>query len=603
MDKRSLLGGIALAVVAAGSAHAAHLNNMIVFGDSLSDGGRLFAITGGTQPASPPYFQGRFSNGPVWVEQLPAKLGFTYSFATNFAVGGAESGTGGPVGVATQVNTLSAAAPVNAGTLVVIWAGANDVLNRATTTPPAVLVPSIVGNIATSVGRMATRGARNFLVPNLPDLGRTPGGAATGQGFNLGALTQTYNQAMAGQMTALEASTGARIIVMDTFGLFTDVLANPSLYGITNTATPCLTTAGPTGACATAAAAQGALFWDPIHPSATAHVVLANFAAATIDQDSNGAKVAAVSGYLGPQILDTVRQGVNDRLNVLRLTNTRERSTLPSGVYGAVRYATGDRDAGPGVVAFDYDLLSYAVGYDAVVNDRFVVGGQITYTTAEAELAGDRGETEADAYGFAAYLGYRAGGIWADLSGAGSWENYDLERNTTFAQRSLATADPGGNSFYAALDVGANVVASDTLAAGPFAGVRYVDADVDGYTEAGAAMFNLAVAEQNDSGVIGSIGVQAAGKFEAGGASVFPHIRVAYENEVDEFDHRVATTSSVGQVRTAVGGTGNKDWILLGAGLNVQTGSSLSLSLDYEGTLDRSDGKDHSVVGRLIYAF
>lgn len=40
---------------------------VVVFGDSLSDNGNLFAQTG--QPPAP-YFQGRFSNGPVWVEQL-----------------------------------------------------------------------------------------------------------------------------------------------------------------------------------------------------------------------------------------------------------------------------------------------------------------------------------------------------------------------------------------------------------------------------------------------------------------------------------------------------------------------------------------------------
>ncbi|MBL8642894.1 MAG: hypothetical protein JNK21_03090, partial [Rhodospirillaceae bacterium] len=130
--KRSIALGLGASLLAMTAlvqpAAAQQYSNLIVFGDSLSDAGRLFAITGGTQPASPPYANGRFSNGPVWVELLAPKLGFTFNGATDFAVGGAESGTGGPVGVSTHVNTLSAATTNRPSTLVVHWAGAKDIL-------------------------------------------------------------------------------------------------------------------------------------------------------------------------------------------------------------------------------------------------------------------------------------------------------------------------------------------------------------------------------------------------------------------------------------------------------------------------------------------
>jgi outer membrane lipase/esterase len=34
-----------------------HFSSLFVFGDSLSDPGNRFALDGGTDPASPPYFQ------------------------------------------------------------------------------------------------------------------------------------------------------------------------------------------------------------------------------------------------------------------------------------------------------------------------------------------------------------------------------------------------------------------------------------------------------------------------------------------------------------------------------------------------------------------
>lgn len=57
------------AALVAGAAAASPLADrytpLWVLGDSLSDPGNVFELTGGERPASPPYFMGRFSNGFV----------------------------------------------------------------------------------------------------------------------------------------------------------------------------------------------------------------------------------------------------------------------------------------------------------------------------------------------------------------------------------------------------------------------------------------------------------------------------------------------------------------------------------------------------------
>jgi len=148
-----------------------------------------------------------------------------------------------------------------------------------------------------------------------------------------------------------------------------------------------------------------------------------------------------------------------------------------------------------------------------------------------------------------------------------------------------------------------NLLGEGTMTAGPIAGVRYLNADIDAYTETNAAMLNTISAEQSNKGVIGSVGLQASGVFSSGGTAIAPHLRVVYETELDKLDHAVAITNGVGQIRALSGGTGNDDYILVGAGLNVQASANISFSLDYEGTVDRSDGKDHAVVGRFTYSF
>ncbi|CAB4419763.1 unnamed protein product [Rhizophagus irregularis] len=68
------------------SIFAIKLDSMIVLGDSYSDNGNgVFKISDGSFPP-PPYFEGRFTNGPVWVEYLSKKLGLN---SVNYAAGGA----------------------------------------------------------------------------------------------------------------------------------------------------------------------------------------------------------------------------------------------------------------------------------------------------------------------------------------------------------------------------------------------------------------------------------------------------------------------------------------------------------------------------------
>jgi phospholipase/lecithinase/hemolysin len=60
---------------------------MPAFGDSLTDTGNFYRLSGGYPPSV------RFCNGPLWVEYLAADLGMTYRPENNYAVAGATTGT------------------------------------------------------------------------------------------------------------------------------------------------------------------------------------------------------------------------------------------------------------------------------------------------------------------------------------------------------------------------------------------------------------------------------------------------------------------------------------------------------------------------------
>ncbi|MFB2934501.1 SGNH/GDSL hydrolase family protein [Aerosakkonemataceae cyanobacterium BLCC-F154] len=241
-----------------------------VFGDSLSDVGNVYQATNGNNPPSPPYFKGRYSNGPVWVEYLASRLKLSSNLVNNFAYGGAKTGDSQqlPPGVLAQIQRFKAEnTTVNSKALYIIWAGANDYLGGATdTTLP-------INNLATAVKRLAESGAKNIVVVNLPDLGKLPATRTTERANLLSRLTQNHNTGLAASLKSLRQEFGdTNIGYIDVNALFQLVYNSPEKYGLENVTQACL---GDGNVCDRP---NEYLFWDGIHPSTAAHKLLVQLA-------------------------------------------------------------------------------------------------------------------------------------------------------------------------------------------------------------------------------------------------------------------------------------------------------------------------------------
>ena len=287
----SLVGALFVALV---SAQASAYSKLFVFGDSLSDTGNVTAITG-TVPL-PPYAPGRFSNGPVWVERLATDLGLSANAAltggTNWAFGGAPTGppytqsvpyitqqvTGGfcPSGcIPGYLQTTGGVADPNA--LYVVWGGGNDVRQGSIT--------GSVSNISSAITTLATAGAQNFLVPNLPNIGLTPEAQAGGPAQVAGAtfLSVTFNAQLIAATAGLRTTLGVSIIDVNVFAFLNNTIANAGSLGITNTTGRCYSGATGVGGAGTVCANPDEyVFWDGIHPTARAHALLGDFAASVV---------------------------------------------------------------------------------------------------------------------------------------------------------------------------------------------------------------------------------------------------------------------------------------------------------------------------------
>ena len=240
-------------------------DRLVVFGDSLSDTGNA----------------GRFSNGPVWVEQLAARLGLALAPSRrgglNFAVGGARlDPRSGPDSLRAQADLFLARSSPLGGpgptgrALHVVSGGGNDVLAALGRPDGPALVDRAAVSLASILGDLAGQGAGDVLVPNLPNIGMTPAVRARGSRTVAEArdLTLRFNGALDRALTELARATSLRVYRLDVWTLAERVTADPAALGFTDAVTPCQRLP----------ACEGHLFWDDVHPTTRAHGRLAEAA-------------------------------------------------------------------------------------------------------------------------------------------------------------------------------------------------------------------------------------------------------------------------------------------------------------------------------------
>ncbi len=292
------------ALATAGVADAANYPAIYAFGDSLSDAGNDWIATNKAIPISPPYAEGRFSNGPVWVEDLSATYGAgvmkpSLGGGTDFAYGGAESGPTlahqvAPYDLPGQLLEFGATVQnPNPDALYTVWVGANDLIDileksGLTQTQISQGIDQVIANQISFIKSIAFLGAKHVLVVGLPDLGKTPGLRRLGSTKAAAAtlVTTTYDRRLVAKMSMLAKSLSLDIKTLDTLTLIDGAIADPAKYGLKHVKSPCWSgdyTSSVGSVCSASLAGQDRfLFWDTLHPTSHAHAVVAAAAATTL---------------------------------------------------------------------------------------------------------------------------------------------------------------------------------------------------------------------------------------------------------------------------------------------------------------------------------
>lgn len=335
-------------------AEAASFSNLYVFGDSLSDSGNILNITTALNqippellppgltippitPPVPPYDQaGRFSNGLVWVDYLAQDLGLTLTPSTelsvlfpgstlqssltidpnsgefiispffngitatqsvNFAFGGSETGIisdPGIPGLLTQVSWfVNDLASVNqfadSDALYIVSSGPNDYQTHPNPNPE-----QTVSNIATTIQLLYNSGARNIMVSNMSDIGKTPRALspfAPVPSAPLSEITQVHNSLLTQTLQNLSLLPDINLIPLDVFSLYDQMIKNHEQLGFTQVTETCLTpdpslfpNLNSPLLLTVCDQPEQYVFWDGIHPTTASHEVLAQFALAQLQE-------------------------------------------------------------------------------------------------------------------------------------------------------------------------------------------------------------------------------------------------------------------------------------------------------------------------------
>ncbi|UNU73710.1 autotransporter domain-containing protein [Moraxella nasovis] len=339
---------LCLSVIAVLSSHvyAKEFSQTIFFGDSLTDSGRLAnTVNSGFIKNITGELQNSFTTNPdpTWAGVLAKHYGHDAIAhkdklnQTNYAVSSAQ--------VSTPVNLFGfvSVAPVNKqvdgylkeakqadkDALYAVWIGANDLLAAAqinNTTDAIKAIKKAATDESDVVNTLHTAGARHILVPNLPDVGKTPRLIQNAeQSVTATTASGIYNRSLYQNLN----NSNANVIPANTFALLQEANANPQAFGFTNvTDTACPNQGGESAQAILCKqsdwqstepnANETYAFADGIHPSGRTHRILAQYYTSIIDTPAKFARLPRQLFIQG----NTTADELNKQLNLLGQTPT-----------------------------------------------------------------------------------------------------------------------------------------------------------------------------------------------------------------------------------------------------------------------------------------
>ncbi len=607
---RHLTGAIAAALLFSTAASATDFSKVVVFGDSLSDGGNLSQVLPGPN-IQPPL---RFTTNPghVAIENVASALGSTLSPSLNggsdYAWGGAgvnnnSPGTPGTVPTLTaQVNAYLGAGGADQHALYSVWGGANDIFYHATLAGGGLeTAAQAQTNVALAaqqevklIGQLQAAGAKNILVFNLPNIGLTPDAAAQGPAgaASLAGLSLIFN----GQLNTGLGQLGTGIIPINAYGLLSEVSANPQAYGFTNATTPACgvgsssVRCGPQGSGLPYTYAPGTdqsyVFADGVHPTTAAHAMLGQYVLSVIHAPEQISLLGEA-----PLAASAVQNRVmRDQM----LTDGKDGDTR---AFVNIDYAQQRFDASSSSPRTSSDNFNFTLGANLFAGEHVTAGVALGVGQHNADFSGGGGYKLQDVSGLG-YLGYRNGGGYI-----GGYVNFgqsnfkDIERRLNIgAMQRTETGKADGSHLGGGVTGGWWFDLSNGLQTGPFATVDWQSVKISGYSESGADSSAMWFGRQQRDALLSTLGWRLRGQWQVNNLLMSPYVELGWNHD-SKADPRVVSAglTSMNGTFALTGFSPDKSWGTATLGLSARLTPTVQSWIGYSGRFSDNSQKYNSV--------
>ena len=639
---RLLTGAFAAVSLLTASFASAQIGNMVdtrytghyFFGDSLTDNGNLYVVTGGTQPPSPPYNQ-RFTNALVFAEYLVPTLQRATTAAAgvnqlDFAFGGATAApAANPPGFAQQIGLLnSRGITIGSNELVSVLFGANDFFNAVAipanqnATAITNLANASVSNVVGGVQTLITRGGRNFIVFYLPDLGSTPAFRSSPANPLATLYTSTFNSGLQTALTTAlgTAPAGTSITIVNARAFLDRIIATPATFGITNTTIGFLQN-GSTGN------VNQYLFFDSVHPTSTVQRLEAMFVNEILNPQWALGSAAALS-RASLATVNLVADNTITRLDTIRANDIRQpmasssvvtdpksgaKSTVaaPSerkahfDLYGGYNYQDGNIPGDSGSYATDFNINMATIGGDFTLACGLTAGLSANFAQTAGSTA-NGGHYRMDSNIVNAYVMWRRpGSFFIDGSfGGGSVDVGKINRPTN-VPGIVADGSTSGSVVDGHVRVGYEFRAGPGFVFGPVVGYRFLQSQLNAYSEVNGAGLEFQYNRNTFTANLGTFGLFGNYQGQLGRMDMSLRLSgvylVNFSNDNRNVSGRLANNiSPLTSLSTVQGRT---EGVNLGIGATAMLTRRIGLNLDYVGGIPKDGNYTNRFAANLSFKF
>ncbi|WP_288430368.1 autotransporter domain-containing protein [uncultured Pantoea sp.] len=619
---------VALATVSAltTSLPAMAWDSLTVFGDSLSDTGNVGRFT--YNSATNPLYDEILARQAGLTLQPSSQGGSNYAAGGAVAVPAINSQFNTQDQVARYLASTNGRADPNG--LYIHWIGGND-LAAAVALPPlaTTLIDNSAGAAVSQVKALLNAGAGTVIVPTIPNVGATPAlieailqpfsAAAVSAAFQSldaaatpnsaarqQAIQAAFNQA-AGQLSGVPAvrdllaqqlfaawqqlsaqaaaltarynqleenalaNTQGNIVRVDINGLFSEVIDNPAVYGLSNTAgmacPPGTSSVDCTSSTAGFSSQQNYLFADRLHPSPAVHAIIADYIQSILDAPAQ----VAVLTQAPLAMLHDMHNTLDGHFQQQRKQPIEAGQFTVFGGY-AGQHARNKNDV---FNDGDTDTANLSVGIGYQLSESWQAGALLS-TASQRQHPSDRYD-------------YRLRGnmvaLWSQLQLMDRlWLNADvhyadldydaIERRITLGPATRTEqGSSGGKLMGLRVQTGWDLPLGEVITTGPVASYALDYVQADAYQERGDSSSAMRFSDQTRHAQIGAAGW----RIDTKGLWINPWAQVSYNHQFGDTDS--AVSAGLKSTRTSFRRTSagqDKDWVDMAVGANVPLGETVT---------------------------